>query len=109
MVIFGAALYCFDVFLAGAFAPQATFEELELEELPLLFVTWRITKMITNGIRSSPKFRMLRFRLCFFSASNSATRRASRFWRWRSRFSELGTAGESTDGISGGRIAGALR
>ncbi len=99
------------MFFGGAFAPHATSEdELDFDDEPeLLFVTWRITKMMTNGMSSRPKLRMLRFRLRFFSASNSATRRASRFWRWRSRFSELGTAGESTDGISGGRIAATLR
>ena len=110
MVMSGAAAYFFAVFFAGALAPQATFDEDfdELEESPL-FVSWRITNTMTSGISSNPKLRMLRLRFLFFSASNSATRRASRFWRWRSRFSGLGTAAESTEGISGGRIAGALR
>ena len=43
-----------------------------------------------------------------FSASSIASRRASRFWRWRSRLVALGTAGESTDGVFGRRIAGGL-
>jgi hypothetical protein len=80
----------------------------ELESLPL-FVSWITTNTMAIGIRSREKFRIDRFRLCFLSASNWAIRRASRFWRWRSRFSELGTAGESTDALSGERIAGALR
>src|SRR4051794_5702154 len=112
MVMSGAASYRFAVFFAGALAPQATFDDDvdafdEFESS--LFVSWRITNTITSGISSNPKLRMLRLRFLFFSASNWAPRRASRFWRWRSRFSGLGTAAESTDGISGGRFAGALR
>ena len=48
--------------------------------------------------------RRIRFRRC--SSTCIACRRYSRFWRWRSRFVALGTAGESTDGESRDRVIG---
>ena len=81
----------------------------ELLLLSSLFVTWRMTKMMTRGMRSSVMLRIVRLRFLRFSASCIASRRASRFWRWRSRLVALGTAGESTDVECGGRIRRASR
>src|SRR3954454_16143274 len=110
IVIGGAAASVVDVGLPdGAFAPQATFDADFVSLLSSLFVSWRITKTTTNGMRRSTRLRIVRLRLRRFSASCMAARRASLFWRWRSRLVALGTAGESTDAEYGQRIAGRPR
>src|SRR5262245_54994313 len=91
------AVYCFDVSIViagaadkvvvvglplGAAPPQAMFDaDFELLSLSSLWVSWRMTKMITRGMRSSTTLRIVRLRFLRFSASCMAARRASLFWR----------------------------
>src|SRR6266496_6020979 len=96
--IAGAAARVVVVGFGGAFDVQVMADADDLLLLSSLFVNCRTTNRITSGIRRSPMLRAVRIRRLRFSASSMASRRASRFWRWRSRLVALGTAGESTDG-----------
>src|SRR3954447_20093942 len=83
IVIGGAAASVVVVGLpVGALAPQATFDaDDDFLSLSSLLVSCRITKMMTSGMRSRTRLRIVRLRFLRFSASSIAARRASRFWR----------------------------